>query len=304
MSEINFDGRVAIVTGAGGGLGRSHALALAERGAKVVVNDLGGARDGTGSGSEMADKVVTEITDAGGEAVANYDGVHTWEGSEAIVATAMDTWGQVDIVVNNAGILRDVTIHKMDQAQLDAVLKVHLYGAFHVTRAAWPHFREQAHGRVVNTSSGSGLYGNFGQSNYGAAKMGLVGLTRTLAHEGAKYNIMANAIAPAATSRMTEELFPDQVKDALGPEHVSPLVAWLCADEMTETGKVYSVGGGYIARVAIVEGNPVTFDHVATVDEVAAQFNQLADLGANPLEFTGGVNEQTTTIMQALYPDA
>ena len=304
MAQIDFDGRVAIVTGAGGGLGRSHALELASRGARVVVNDLGGARDGTGTGSEMADRVVSEIRDAGGQAVANYDGVHTWEGGEAVVATALDQWGQVDIVVNNAGILRDVTFHKLEEAQLDAVIKVHLYGAFHVTRAAWPHFREQAHGRVVNTTSGSGLYGNFGQSNYSAAKMGLVGLTRTLAQEGAKYGIHANAIAPIATSRMTEDILAEQLQDKLLPEEVSPLVAWLCSDECTSTGRVYSVGGGYIARVAIVEGTPLTFDHTPSVEEVAARFDDLDDLGDHPVEITRGVMEQTATIMAALGIEA
>ena len=192
MAEINYEGRVAVVTGAGGGLGRSHAMLLASRGAKVVVNDLGGSRDGTGRGSEMADQVVQEIVDAGGEAVANYDGVHTWEGGQAIVQTAIDTWGRCDVVVNNAGILRDVTFAKMEQEQMDLVIKVHLYGGFHVTKAAWPHMREQEYGRVVNTTSGSGLYGNFGQSNYSAAKLGITGLTRTLAHEGRKYNVNAN----------------------------------------------------------------------------------------------------------------
>jgi len=303
MAAINFDGRVAIVTGAGGGLGRSHALTLAARGAKVVVNDLGGARDGTGTGSEMADQVVAEITEAGGEAIANYDGVHTWEGGEAIVAAATDEWGRVDIVVNNAGILRDVTFHKMDQAQLDAVIKVHLYGAFHVTRAAWPHMRDQGYGRVVTTTSGSGLYGNFGQSNYSAAKLGLVGLTRTLAHEGAKYNINANAIAPVAASRMTEDILSDQLRDLLLPEHVSPLVAWLCAQECTATGRTYSVGGGYIARVAIVEGAPLTFDDIPSVDDVAARAEALEALGPDPVEITQGVMEQTATIMQALGLD-
>lgn len=304
MAPIDFDGRVAIVTGAGGGLGRSHALTLAARGARVVVNDLGGARDGTGTGSEMADRVVDEIREVGGEAIANYDGVHTWEGGEGIVAAALDEWGHVDIVVNNAGILRDVTFHKMDQAQLDAVIKVHLYGAFHVTRAAWPHFREQAYGRVVNTTSGSGLYGNFGQSNYSAAKMGLVGLTRTLAHEGARYNINANAIAPIATSRMTEDILAEQLQVKLLPEEVSPLVAWLCAEACTSTGRIYSVGGGYVARVAIVEGTPLTFAQTPTVDDVAARFDQLDALGDHPVEITEGVTEQTATIMAALGIDA
>ncbi len=303
MATVDFDGRVAVVTGAGGGLGRAHALELARLGARVVVNDLGGARDGTGAGSEMADAVVAEIVDAGGEAVANYDGVHTWEGGAAIVGTALDTWGRIDVVVNNAGILRDVSFANLEEAQLDAVLKVHLYGAFHVTRAAWPHFREQSYGRVVSTSSGSGLYGNFGQSNYAAAKMGLVGLTRTLAQEGAKYDILANAIAPVAASRMTEDIWPAALLDKLQPDEVSPLVAWLASEANTTTGRIYSVGGGYIARVAIVEGAPLTFDHTPTVEEVADRFGRLADLGDDPAEFTGGVMEQSERIIGALGID-
>ncbi|MBY5162363.1 SDR family oxidoreductase [Salsipaludibacter albus] len=303
MSTVDFDGRVAVVTGAGGGLGRAHAHELARLGARVVVNDLGGARDGTGSGSEMADAVVAEITDAGGEAVANTDGVHTWEGGQAIVQTALDTWGRIDVVVNNAGILRDVSFAKLEEAQLDAVLKVHLSGAFHVTRAAWPHFREQSYGRVVMTSSGSGLYGNFGQSNYAAAKLGLVGLTRTLAIEGAKYGILANAIAPVAASRMTEDIWPAALLDKLQPDEVSPLVAWLTSEANTTTGRIYSVGGGYIARVAIVEGTPLTFDHTPTVEEVADHFDQLTDLGDDRVEFTDGVMEQSGRIVSALGID-
>ncbi len=302
-SQVDFDGRVAVVTGAGGGLGRAHALELARRGARVVVNDLGGARDGSGSGSDMADAVVDEITGAGGEAVANYDGVHTWEGGEAIVGTALDAWGRIDIVVNNAGILRDVTLHKMDRAQLDAVLKVHLYGGFHVTRAAWPHLREQSYGRVVTTASGSGLYGNFGQSNYGAAKMGLVGLTRTLAIEGHKYGILANAIAPVAASRMTEDIMPPAFLDKLRPEEVSPLVAWLASEANTTSGSIYSVGGGYIARVAIVEGAPVTFDETPTAEQVGAVMADLDDLGDDVAEFRHGVMEQTGRIVAALGVD-
>jgi NAD(P)-dependent dehydrogenase (short-subunit alcohol dehydrogenase family) len=302
VSEISYEGRVAVVTGAGGGLGRSHALLLASRGARVVVNDLGGSRDGTGGGSEMADQVVQEITDAGGEAVANYDGVHTWEGGQAIVRTAVDTWGRCDIVVNNAGILRDVTFAKMEQEQMDLVIKVHLYGGFHVTRAAWPHMREQQYGRVVNTTSGSGLYGNFGQSNYSAAKLGLVGLTRTLALEGAKYGINANVIAPVAASRMTEDIMPPQLLEQLQPENVSPLVGYLASEACTDTGRIFSVGGGYVARVAIVEGPGATFDAGFTPEDVADRWSAITDvpLGEGDAEFTTGVMEQTGKIVQAL----
>jgi NAD(P)-dependent dehydrogenase (short-subunit alcohol dehydrogenase family) len=302
VAQIDFDGRVAIVTGAGGGLGRSHALLLASRGAKVVVNDLGGTRAGEGGGSEMADQVVEEITDAGGEAVANYDGVHTWEGGESIVQSAIDAFGKLDIVINNAGILRDTSFAKLDEAALDMVLKVHLYGGFHVARAAWPHLRDNGYGRVINTTSGSGLYGNFGQSNYSAAKLGLVGLTRTLAIEGAKYGITSNVIAPVAASRMTEDIMPPQLLEVLEPENVSPLVAYLASEACTETGRIYSVGGGYIARVAIVEGPGATFSEGFTPEDVADRFD---DIGNVPLsegnaEFTHGVMEQTGKIVQAL----
>lgn len=300
MAGIDLDGRVAVVTGAGGGLGRSHALALAERGAKVVVNDLGGSRDGSGGGSDMADAVVAEIVDAGGEAVASYDGVHTWEGGEAIVGTALEAFGRVDVVVNNAGILRDTSFAKLEPDALDLVVKVHLYGGFHVAKAAWPHLREQGYGRIISTTSGSGLYGNFGQSNYSAAKLGLVGLTRTLAIEGARYNITANAIAPIARSRMTEDIMPAQLLARLEPHYVSPLVTYLASEACTDTGRVYSVGGGYIARVAIVEGEGVAFDGVPSADDIAERWTEVNQIGAGAAEFTTGVMEQTGRIVEAL----
>jgi NAD(P)-dependent dehydrogenase (short-subunit alcohol dehydrogenase family) len=300
VAQIDYDGRVAIVTGAGGGLGRSHALLLAGRGAKVVVNDLGGSRDGSGGGSEMADAVVTEIVDAGGEAVANYDGVHTWAGGQAIVRSAIDAFGRVDVVVNNAGILRDTSFAKLEEPQLDLVLKVHLYGAFHVARAAWPHLKEQGYGRIINTTSGSGLYGNFGQSNYSAGKMGQVGLTRTLAIEGAKYGITANVIAPVAKSRMTEDIMPPALLERLEPDYVSPLVGYLASEACTETGRIYSVGGGYMARVAILEGEGATFDGVPSPDDVADAWGEISRVGPGSVEFTQGVMEQTGKLVQAL----
>lgn len=301
MAQVELDGRVAIVTGAGGGLGRSHALALAARGAKVVINDLGGSRDGSGAGSEMADAVVAEIVAAGGEAVANYDSVATPEGGQAIVQSALDAFGRIDIVINNAGILRDVSFAKLDPEALDLVLKVHLYGAFNVTRAAWDHMKEQKYGRVVSTASGSGLYGNFGQTNYAAAKLGIVGLTRSLAIEGAKYGITANAIAPVANSRMTEDIMPPQLLERLQPEHVSPLVVFLASEACSDTGHVYSVGGGYLARVAMVEGAGTTFDGVATPDDIAERWddiNRIA-LGEGVGEFAN-LFEQTGRIITAL----
>jgi NAD(P)-dependent dehydrogenase (short-subunit alcohol dehydrogenase family) len=300
VAQIDYDGRVAIVTGAGGGLGRSHALLLASRGAKVVVNDLGGARDGSGGGSEMADAVVAEIREAGGDAVADYAGVHTWEGGRSIVDTALEAFGRVDVVVNNAGILRDTSFAKLTEDQLDLVLKVHLYGGFHVTHAAWEHLRGQGYGRVINTTSGSGLYGNFGQANYSAAKLGLVGLTRTLAIEGRKYGITANVIAPIAASRMTEDVMPPQLLERLEPHHVSPLVAYLASETCTETGRIYSVGGGYMARVAILEGEGATFDDVPTPEDVAAAWDRIDRVGDGAMEFTDGVFEQTNRIAASL----
>ena len=257
MADIRFDNRVAIVTGAGGGLGRAHALLLASRGAKVVVNDLGGAVDGSGSDKKSADKVVDEIKAAGGEAVANYDGVDTPEGAAKLVATAKDAFGKLDIVINNAGILRDVSFMKMTQEDWDKVLAVHLTGTMNVSKAAWPLLRENSYGRVVNTTSAAGLYGNFGQANYSAAKLGIVGLSKTLAHEGAKYDIKCNVIAPIAKSRMTETIMPPNVLEKLLPEYVSPLVAYLCSEGLAETAQVYAVGGGYFSRVAVVEGEGV-----------------------------------------------
>lgn len=243
--------RVIVVTGAGGGLGREYALTLAGEGASVVVNDLGGARDGTGAGSAMADEVVAEIRDKGGRAVANYDSVATEDGAANIIKTALDEFGAVHGVVSNAGILRDGTFHKMSFENWDAVLKVHLYGGYHVLRAAWPHFREQSYGRVVVATSTSGLFGNFGQTNYGAAKLGLVGLINTLALEGAKYNIHANALAPIAATRMTQDILPPEVLEKLTPEFVAPVVAYLCTEECADNASVYVVGGGKVQRVAL-----------------------------------------------------
>ncbi|MDQ3931663.1 MAG: SDR family oxidoreductase [Actinomycetota bacterium] len=295
---MGYEGRVAIVTGAGGGLGRSHALLLASRGAKVLVNDLGVNRHGEGPGESMADGVVREILTAGGEAAANYNGVQTLEGGQAIVKSAFDRWGRVDIVVNNAGILRDVSFKNLQDDQLDAVMKVHLYGAFHVTRAAWPLLREQAYGRIVNTTSGSGLYGNFGQSNYAAAKMGLIGLTRTLAQEGMKYGITCNAIAPIAASRMTADILPPQLFERLEPAWVSPIVGYLVSEECTETGRIFYAGGGYYARVAVMEGRGVTYASAPSVEDLAERWSEIVKMdGAR--EFAN-LGESTFAVMQAL----
>ncbi|HTY34258.1 SDR family oxidoreductase [Mycobacterium sp.] len=272
--------RVIVVTGAGGGLGREYALTLAREGASVIVNDLGGARDGTGAGHNMADEVVKEIKDAGGRAAANYDSVADPEGAENMIKTALDEFGAVHGVVSNAGILRDGTFHKMTSENWDAVLKVHLYGGYNVIRAAWPHFREQSYGRVVVATSTSGLFGNFGQTNYGAAKLGLVGLINTLALEGAKYNIKANAVAPIAATRMTEDILPKEVLEKLTPEYVAPVVAYLCTEECSDTGSVFVVGGGKVQRVALFENQGINFDKPPSVDDVASHWNEITDLSS------------------------
>lgn len=278
MSEpITFDGRVAIVTGAGGGLGRTYALELARRGARVVVNDLGGAVDGTGSSESAADKVVNEIEQAGGEAVANYDSVSTEDGGEAIVETALDAFGAVDIVVNNAGILRDKSFSKMTMDEVQAVLDVHLKGGFNVSSPAFKVMRENAYGRFVFTSSASGLFGNFGQANYGAAKAGLVGLSNVLAIEGAKYNIKSNAIAPIAKTRMTEDL---PIPDAVAAEHVTPMVVYLCSEANEHTHEIFTVGGGRYGRVFIGtnQGWFSGTEGVATAEDVAEHIDEIRDL--------------------------
>lgn len=282
------EGRVIVVTGAGGGLGKEYAQLLASAGAKVVVNDLGGARDGTGAGTSMADDVVAEIRSAGGEAVPNYDSVATPEGAAAIVSTALEHFGQVDGVVNNAGILRDKAFHKMADDEWEAVMQVHLFGGFHMTRAVWPHFREQGHGRVVMAASTSGVYGNFGQANYGAAKSGLIGLVNTLAIEGRKYGITANAVAPMAATRMTEDVAPAELLAKLAPAHVAPIVSHLLSDECTESGSVIVVGGGQVHRVQYFQSKGVTFGDVPTVDEVASRWAEITDMtgsvpGSNPV---------------------
>ncbi|MCW2751851.1 MAG: serine/threonine protein kinase [Aeromicrobium sp.] len=282
------EGRVIIVTGSGGGLGREYALLLASEGAKVVINDLGGSRDGSGAGSEMADGVVAEIVKAGGEAVANYDNVATDEGAAAMVQTAIDAFGVVHGVVNNAGILRDGAFVKMTPDAWDAVIKVHLYGGYNVTRAAWPHFKEQGFGRVVMATSTSGLYGNFGQSNYGAAKLGLVGLVNTLAIEGARNNILANAIAPLAATRMTEDIAPAEFLEKLPAAHVAPVVGYLMTEESTESGSVFVVGGGLVQRVAQFQNAGVRFDQPPSVGVLAERWAEITDLsdavvGKNPL---------------------
>ena len=287
MAELGYDGKVAIITGAGGGLGRQHALLLASRGARVVVNDLGGSVSGEGADKGPAENTAQEIRDLGGEAVSDNNSVSTPEGGEGIVQTAIDAYGRVDIVVNNAGILRDKTFHNMTPELLEPVLDVHLKGAFYVTRPAWVKMREQGYGRIVNTSSGSGILGNFGQTNYGAAKMGLVGLTRVLANEGVKHNIKVNAIAPVARTRMTEELM-GAAAEKLDPELVSPIVAWLVHEDVPVTGEIFTVGGGRVARffIGMTHGY---YNPKMTVEDVRDNFTEIRDekgytVPANPGE--------------------
>ena len=298
MSELRYDGRVAIVTGAGHGLGRRHALELAERGAKVVVNDLGGDRSGVGSSSGPAQDVVEEIKKSGGEAVANPDNVATEDGARAIVQTALDTFGKIDIVVNNAGILRDRSFKNMTPEEYDSVIAVHLRGSFLVSSFAWPHLRENNYGRIVNTSSPAGLYGNFGQANYATAKMGLVGFTKTLAQEGAKYNIKANAIAPVAATRMTEDLLPADFLGKLGVEKVTPLVAFLVHESNEETGQVYTVGGGRIAKIVIGEGPGHAWKDAFSAEDV--RDNWAAINAAEPLSVYRNPGEQMAPLIQHL----
>jgi len=250
MSEIRFDGRVAVITGAGGGLGKTYALELARRGAHVVVNDLGGAPDGSGKSTSMADVTVNEIKAAGGQAVASYDSVATPAGGEAIIKKAIDSFGRVDIVINNAGILRDKSFAKLEPQDLEIVLDVHLKGAFYVSQPAYRVMKEQNYGRFLFTASAAGIFGNFGQTNYGAAKMGLVGLSNVLAVEGAKNGIKSNVIAPIARTRLTENLL-GPIASALDPSTVMPLACYLVSEACELSHEVFSVGGGRFARVFV-----------------------------------------------------
>jgi (3R)-3-hydroxyacyl-CoA dehydrogenase / 3a,7a,12a-trihydroxy-5b-cholest-24-enoyl-CoA hydratase / enoyl-CoA hydratase 2 len=267
MSELRFDGRVAIVTGAGGGLGRAHALLLGSRGARVVVNDLGGSMHGGGNDATPAQKVVAEIKALGGDAIANADSV---EDGAKIVQAAMDTWGRIDVIVNNAGILRDTSFQKLTDEDWDLVYRVHVLGSYRVTKAAWNHMRDAKYGRIVMTASAAGIYGNFGQTNYAMAKMGLIGFAQTLALEGKKNNVLCNTIAPIAASRLTETVLPKEILDALKPEVVAPLVAYLAHESCGETGGTYEVGGGFMAKLrwersagkSFPNGKPVSIEQV------------------------------------------
>jgi NAD(P)-dependent dehydrogenase (short-subunit alcohol dehydrogenase family) len=282
MSEaITFDERVAIVTGAGGGLGREYALELARRGARVVVNDLGGAVTGEGSSARAADAVVQQITDLGGEAIANYDSVAEPESGAAIVQAAVDAFGAVDIVVNNAGILRDKSFAKLSAEEVDAVIDVHLRGAFNVSRPAFSVMKERGYGRFVHTSSNSGILGNFGQANYGAAKAGLVGLSNVLAIEGMKYDIRSNVIAPIAMTRMTEDLL-GAFSEFVDPAQVMPMVVYLCSEQNEFTHEIFSAGGGRYARffIGMNEGWFAGPKRIPSVEELATHLDEIRDISS------------------------
>ena len=275
--SYSFEGKVAIVTGAGGGLGRCHALELAKRGAKVVVNDLGGAMDGTGGSSDAANAVVEEIKSAGGEAIANGGSVSDRQGAQSMVDDAMNAWGRVDILINNAGILRDKSFAKMELDDFQVVLDVHLMGSVNVTKAVWPIMREQNYGRIVMTTSPSGLYGNFGQTNYGAAKLGMIGFMNTLKLEGAKYNVYTNALAPAALTRMTENLLPGEVAESLPPELVTPGALYMVCDE-APNGVIIQAQGGSFGVAAILQNEKVDLGKNPTVEDVASNWDRISDL--------------------------
>jgi NAD(P)-dependent dehydrogenase (short-subunit alcohol dehydrogenase family) len=280
--SIDFKGKVAIITGAGGGLGRTHALELAKRGAKVVINDLGGSMDGSGGSSEAANKVVAEIKAAGGEAIANGSSVSDKKGVENLVKDTVKAFGRIDILINNAGILRDKSFKKMTLEDFELVVNVHLLGTAYCTAAVWPIMTEQNYGRIVVTTSPSGLFGNFGQANYGAAKMGIAGFMNTLKIEGQKANIRVNAIAPVAATRMTENLIPEQMQGALGPEKVTPGVVYLCSED-APSGVILQAMGGRFNVAAVVENNWVELGDNCTVEGVAENWSKITDLtGAKP----------------------
>jgi len=293
---IRFDDQVVIVTGSGNGLGKSHALEFARRGARVVVNDLGGARDGSGASSDAAQAVVEEIERHGGEAIANGANVADFAQVEAMVGEAIDKWGRVDVLVNNAGILRDKTFAKMDLADFQMVVDVHLMGSVNCTKAVWEHMRERQYGRIVMTTSSSGLYGNFGQSNYGAAKFALVGFMNTLSLEGHKYGIKVNALSPVAATRMTEDLMPEQILTLLRPEAVTPAVIFM-ASEDAPSRQIIAAGAGGFAKVTIQE-TPGIFlkPDDRTAENVAAGWERIATTdGMRELQFGGEQTEKFLT---------
>lgn len=292
MADIRFDGKVAIVTGAGGGLGRQHALELARRGAKVVVNDLGGSMDGSGGSSAAADAVVEEIKAFGGEAIANGSSVTDDAGVALMVKQAMDAWGRIDILIANAGILRDKSFSKMEIADFELVLNVHLMGTVKPVKAVWEIMKAQNFGRIVVTTSSSGLYGNFGQSNYGAAKLGIVGFMNTIKLEGQKNNVHINAISPVAATRMTEGLMPPEMLEKLKPEYVTPGVVYLVSDE-APTGAILTAGAGTFALSRIIETEGVYLgDGGLSAEEVRDSWGKITDEAGQTAYFAGGEQGQ------------
>jgi NAD(P)-dependent dehydrogenase (short-subunit alcohol dehydrogenase family) len=294
---ISFAGRVAIVTGAGGGLGRAYALELARRGAKVVVNDLGGARDGTGA-SDAAHKVVEEIRAMGGEAMANGGSVTEYDQMAEMVAKAKEAWGGVHILINNAGILRDKSFTKMDPADFDLVVKVHLLGSAYATKACWDVMREQAYGRILMTASSTGLFGNFGQANYGAAKLGLAGLTKTLHLEGAKYNVRVNTLSPVAGTRMTEDLFPPELFEKFTPENVVPAALFLVSEDAPTNMIIGAGAGAYHAAYVTLSPGIALPENDRTPEAIAANWDAIIARDGDIVPQSG--SEQSMTVMKAL----
>jgi len=293
--SIRFDGKVAIVTGAGNGLGRCHALGLAERGAKVVVNDLGGARDGSGGSSDAAKAVVAEIEAMGGEALANGANVTDMEQVTDMVNAAMEKWGRVDILVNNAGVLRDKSFPKMGMDDFGFVMDVHLMGSVNCTHAVWSIMREQGYGRIAMTTSSSGMYGNFGQTNYGAAKMGIIGFMNTLVLEGAKYGIKVNALSPCAATRMTEDIIPENLLELLTPEAVTPALLYIVSEDAPNR-TIITAGAGTYARTIVYEtGGKWLSEEDRTPEKIAAQWAEISD-PATQEEYTSG-NDQTQNML-------
>ncbi|MCH2557634.1 MAG: SDR family oxidoreductase [Alcanivorax sp.] len=298
--SINFEGRVAIVTGAGNGLGKCHALELARLGAKVVVNDFGGARDGSGGSSEAAEKVVAEITAAGGEAMADGADVANREQVQAMVRSVMDKWGRIDVLINNAGILRDKSFVKMSDDEWDKVVAVHLTGSANCSRAVWPIMRDQGYGRIVMTTSTSGLYGNFGQANYGAAKMAVAGLMNTLCLEGGKYDIKINCVAPTAATRMTEDLMPKEVLALLEPSEITPAVLFLASDQAPNR-RIVLAGAGCYAMARLMESDGIYLEEgERTPDAIAVHFDQLGDM-SNAKEMQNGGDHVSKILTKAAH---
>jgi len=297
--SLRFDGKVAVVTGAGGGLGRAYALLLGSRGAKVVVNDLGGSAFGDGADNRPAIKVCEEIQALGGEAIPNFDSVVD---GDKVIQTALDKWGRVDILINNAGILRDVSFSKMTDKDWDLINSVHVKGAYKTSKAAWNHMRENQYGRIVNITSAAGLYGNFGQANYSAAKLGIVGFTQTLALEGKRRNILANVIAPLAGSRMTETIMPKNMVEAMKPAFVAPLVGYLVHESCKESGSIFEVGAGWMAKLRWqrTKGSFFDINKEITVEDVASRIGEVTDFDNDDVEYPTTTASSMGAVMQQL----